>query len=92
MRDAARTLGLGERQLERLFAAEVGIGPKTFARVARLERALTLMGGTARGQAALATAAGYADESHLIREFRALALATPAEIARERHVGFVQAG
>jgi AraC-like DNA-binding protein len=92
VRDTARTLGLGERQLERLFAAEVGIGPKTFARVARLERALALMrGGTARGQAALAAAAGYADESHLIREFRALALATPSEIARERHVGFVQA-
>jgi len=90
VRDTARALGLGERQLERLFAAEVGIGPKTFARVARLERALELMGGAARGQAALAAAAGYADESHFIRDFRALALATPAEVARERHVGFVQ--
>ena len=28
--------------------------------------------------------------SHLIREFRALAHATPAELARERRVGFIQ--
>jgi AraC-like DNA-binding protein len=92
VREVARELGLGERQLERLFAAHVGLGPKAFARIARLERAVLLMGGPSRGQATLAAAAGYADESHLIREFRALAGTTPAELARERRVGFVQAG
>ena len=90
VRSVARALGVGERQLERLFAAHVGIGPKAFARVARFERALGLMDGPLRGQATLAAAAGYSDESHLIREFRALAHATPAELARERRVGFVQ--
>ena len=90
VRAVARELGLSERQLERLFTTHVGLGPKAFARVARLERAVQLMGGAVRGQAALASLAGYADESHLIREFRALALATPAELARERRVGFVQ--
>ena len=40
---------------------------------------------------ALAYAAGYADQSHLIREFRALAGVTPARYAAERaRVGFVQ--
>ncbi|HEX5101920.1 MAG TPA: helix-turn-helix domain-containing protein [Polyangiaceae bacterium] len=91
VRSVSRELGLGERQLERLFSAHVGILPKAFARVARFERALALMNGPLRGQATLAAAAGYSDESHLIREFRALARATPAELARERHVGFVQA-
>jgi AraC-like DNA-binding protein len=90
VRSVALTLGLGERQLERLFSAHVGIGPKAFARVSRFERALALMDGPLRGQAALAAAAGYSDESHLIREFRALARATPAELAHERRVGFVQ--
>jgi AraC-like DNA-binding protein len=90
VRGVARELGLGERQLERLFTAHVGLGPKAFARVARFERALMLMREAFPGQAALAAAAGYADESHLIREFRALARATPAELARERRVGFVQ--
>jgi len=92
VRDVARELGLGERQLERLFAAHVGVGPKAFARIARLERAVTLMAGPLRGQATLAATAGYSDESHLIREFRALAGTTPAELARERRVGFVQVG
>lgn len=92
VRGVAAELGISERQLERLFAERVGGGPKHFARVVRLERAVQLMGTALRGQAALAAAAGYADEPHLIREFRALARATPAELARERRVGFVQGG
>lgn len=92
VRAVAAEVGVSERQLERLFAERVGSGPKHFARVVRLERAVRLMGTPLRGQAALAAAAGYADEPHLIREFRALARATPAELARERRVGFVQAG
>jgi len=83
-------LGVSERQLERLFSAHVGLGPKAFARVARLERAVALLGGFVRAQAALAARAGYSDESHLIREFRVLTLTTPAELARERRVGFIQ--
>jgi AraC-like DNA-binding protein len=90
VRRVARALGLGERQLERLFAEQVGLGPKRFARIARLERAVALLETPIRGQAALAAHAGYADESHLIREFKALAAITPSEFARERHVGFVQ--
>ena len=39
----------------------------------------------------LAAEAGYYDQAHLIREVRALAGTTPAELAREsREVGFVQ--
>lgn len=92
IRGVAAELGVSERQLERLFAERIGSGPKHFARVVRLERAVRLMGTPLRGQAALAAAAGYADEPHLIREFRALACATPSELARERRVGFVQGG
>lgn len=92
VRSMASALGVSERQLERLFRERLGYGPKQFARIVRLERAVALMRTPLRGQAVLAAAAGYADESHLIREFRALAGATPAELARERRVGFVQAG
>jgi len=91
VRAAALRLGLSERHLERLFAQHVGIGPKLFARVARLERTVALLGTTLGDQAALAAAAGYADESHLLRDFRQLAGAPPAELLRKRHVGFVQA-
>ncbi len=36
----ARDVGLGERQLERNFLERVGLGPKAFGRVARLQRLL----------------------------------------------------
>ncbi|WP_405593047.1 helix-turn-helix domain-containing protein [Streptomyces sp. NBC_01190] len=67
---AART-GLGERQLRRRCAAAFGYGPKTLARVLRLQRALTLArAGTP--YATVAAESGYADQPHLSREVRAL--------------------
>ncbi len=88
--DVAADVGLGSRQLERAFRNEVGISPKEAARVARLHRATALIGA---GEASLATAAyraGYHDQSHMTREFRALTGVTPAIWADERRVGFVQ--
>ncbi|HUF35880.1 MAG TPA: AraC family transcriptional regulator [Gemmatimonadales bacterium] len=98
VREVAAALGVGERRLERAFAHAVGIGPKALTRVLRLRRAVRAIGrGTAAGPrigwAALAHDAGYADQPHLIREFRALAGMTPARYAAERGiVGFVQDG
>ena len=75
----ADALGLGERQLRRRFAAEVGYGPKTFARIARFGAAVELL---RRGAppAEAAYAAGYADQPHLTREVVALAGRTPASL------------
>jgi AraC-like DNA-binding protein len=74
----ATHVGLGERQLERLFLERVGYGPKAFARVVRLQRAI---GAIARGSIAswarLALSCGYSDQAHLVREFRALTGVTP---------------
>ncbi len=93
VRDVAMAVRLSERQLERLFLERVGLRPKLFARVMRLQRAVALDSGTVAGsQAELALHAGYADESHLIREFRALAGLSPRALAEERRVGSVQDG
>jgi len=86
---AARS-GWSERQLERCFLERVGIGPKRFARVVRFERALTLARDGRLSQAQVAAHAGYADEPHLLREFRVLAGLTPRALTNERNVGFVQ--
>ncbi|MET7642190.1 helix-turn-helix domain-containing protein [Streptomyces sp. NPDC005426] len=68
----ARTVGLGPRQLHRRSLAAFGYGPKTLARVLRLQRALALVRtGTPYAEAALA--AGCADQAHLAREMRELA-------------------
>ncbi|MGA5816869.1 helix-turn-helix domain-containing protein [Kitasatospora sp. NPDC094028] len=68
----AAAVGLGARQLHRRSLAAFGYGPKTLARVLRLQRALAL----ARSGvplAATADRAGYADQAHLARDVRELA-------------------
>ncbi|MBW8798603.1 MAG: helix-turn-helix transcriptional regulator [Streptomyces sp.] len=69
---AAGELGLGARQLQRRSRAAFGYGPKTLARVLRMQRALAL----ARAGVPLAETAvraGYADQPHLSRDVRELA-------------------
>ena len=68
----AGALGLGERQLRRRFAAAVGYGPKTFARVERFRAALALVR-AGEPLARAAAEAGYADQAHMTREIAALA-------------------
>lgn len=69
---AADAAGLGVRQLHRRSLDAFGYGPKTLARILRLQRALALVrGGVPYGEAALL--AGCADQAHLAREMRALA-------------------
>lgn len=68
----AEAVGLGARQLHRRSLAAFGYGPKTLARILRLQRALAL----ARSGVPLAETAarsGYADQAHLARDVRELA-------------------
>lgn len=82
VREAAAAACLSERQLARRFAARVGIAPKTFGRVMRLQRAAGAMAsGTSVSSAA--TLAGYADQAHLTRDTRDLAGVTPRMLMRE---------
>lgn len=78
----AADVGLSERQLRRRFEAAVGYGPKRLGRVFRFQRLLDLIhaGHHAAGWAQLAVTAGYADQSHLIRECSALAGGPPTAL------------
>ncbi|MGW6286787.1 DUF6597 domain-containing transcriptional factor [Streptomyces sp. NPDC055107] len=68
----AAEVGLGARQLHRRSLAAFGYGPKTLARILRLQRALSLVrAGVPYAEAA--GAAGCVDQAHLAREMRALA-------------------
>ncbi|MFJ6769708.1 helix-turn-helix domain-containing protein, partial [Kitasatospora sp. NPDC091257] len=67
----AGTVGLGARQLHRRSLTAFGYGPKTLARILRMQRALAL----ARAGVPLADTAaraGYADQAHLSRDVREL--------------------
>jgi AraC-like DNA-binding protein len=83
--EVSERLGVSERQLLRRFEPAVGYGPKTFQRVARLQRWLHL---TRReptmGTADLALAAGYADQPHLGREVTRLTGVSPVALLAER--------
>lgn len=90
MTDLARHAALSPRQLRTLFVAEVGVGPKTVARLFRFEQVTRAIGSTVRtgrrlDLTAVAYACGYADLSHLDRDFRALVGVGPsAWLAEER--------
>jgi len=90
----AAALGISPRRLTDIFTAEAGLAPKAFARIARFRRALA----RARRErdpdwAQLAAACGYCDQSHLIRDFVALAgdpptalLGRPGDRVKDDHV------
>ncbi|MBE4750335.1 AraC family transcriptional regulator [Corallococcus sp. ZKHCc1 1396] len=94
VRSLEQVMGVGARQVERRFLATVGLSPKVLCRIERLQHALALLQGPRAVEGAeLALAAGYYDQAHQVREFRALAGLTPGAYARERaqaEVGFVQ--
>lgn len=78
----ARDLDLPVRRLQRLFAEYVGASPKWVLRRARLhEAAARADEGTGIDWAALATDLGYADQSHLIRDFTSAVGSPPSRYA-----------
>jgi len=83
--EVAERLGLLPRTLQRRFAAHVGLSPKRFGRVQRLQRVVRGLDGWAQVDwAATAARHGYCDQAHLADEFRDLADVTPAGYLRSR--------
>lgn len=74
--------GVSPRQLERTFLERVGTGPKRFSRLLRFRRVVREIRAHPRAWLDGAMAAGFYDQSHLIREFRTFAGMTPGELAR----------
>lgn len=85
----AAEVGWSGRHLTDRFRAEVGLRPKEAARVARFDRARRALRPGGR-LADVAAGHGFADQSHLVREFRALAGCTPSRWLADEF-GFVQA-
>ncbi len=75
-------VGLSDARLTGLFRQQVGVTPKRYARIHRLDRALTLLAREGASLAAVAQAAGYYDQPHMNAEFRKLAGLTPRQFLR----------
>ncbi|MFB4282462.1 helix-turn-helix domain-containing protein [Nonomuraea sp. MTCD27] len=75
----AESLGWSHRHLVARFQDQIGLPPKTAARVIRFGRALRLLrSGTALAE--VAAECGFYDQAHMNREFRALGDTTPGQI------------
>jgi AraC-like DNA-binding protein len=72
----AERVGVGERYLRGLFAREIGLSPKQFARVSRVRAVLAMAG--QRRWAAVAEEAGFFDQAHMIGDFREVMGVPPA--------------
>lgn len=79
----AAEIGVTDRTLRRLSAAEFGYGPRTLSRILRLQRLLGRMADAHLSLAGLAAEAGFADQAHMNRDVLALTSLTPGEIRRQ---------
>lgn len=75
---------LSKKQFEREFNTLVGMNPKEYIRIVRLQKALALLQQKRNdiNHAQIAYASGYADQSHYIREFKRLSGYTPQSLLR----------
>jgi AraC-like DNA-binding protein len=82
----AQELAISQRQLERLFLRQVGMSPKQYAQLVRVEAArLALKQAQGARAAGIAADMGYFDQAHFIREFSAVVGMTPqAYLQRNR--------
>jgi len=69
--DMTAAAGVGERQLERHFKQYIGLSPKFYARIIRFSTIFQLIEQQDPSWAGLAYEAGYFDQSHFIRNFKA---------------------
>jgi AraC-like DNA-binding protein len=79
--ELARCSGTHTRTLARLFDQAVGLSPKRFVRIVRLQAALRALP-AGDSWAGVAMELGYCDQAHFIREVRELFGTTPREIMR----------
>jgi len=84
----AAQVGMSTRYMRRIVHRDAGLSPKAYARTLRFLGAMRLADARSRTSggvwARIAAEAGFFDQSHLIRESRALAGFTPQELWQER--------
>lgn len=81
----AERMGVNHKRVQRMALRDFGMPPKLVMRRARvLDMASQLLGVADRSEA-MAHSLRYYDQSHLIRDFRALTGMTPGDLTRAQH-------
>lgn len=80
--EVARAVGTSERQLHRLFQAQLQQSPRAYVMQQRLGRAVDLLRGTRLAIADIAQRCGYADQSALTHALRRAGQLTPAALRK----------
>jgi len=83
--DLAAEVGWSRRHLVSRFHQQVGLPPKTAARVIRFSHLLSRFGDAQAGQwSRIAAECGYYDQAHMNRDFREFAGTTPTDYLARR--------
>lgn len=93
MTELYELIPISPRQLQREFKSRIGISPKAYMRLARMnaiQRYLNVNGNP--DLTALSYDHGFSDQSHFIREFRALTGTRPGRFQKERSRFIVNPG
>lgn len=76
------SIGWSRKHFTERFRREIGLPPKSVARMMRFHHACRLAQRGGNGWAMIAAESGYADQAHLVRDFAELAGETPRAWAR----------
>ncbi|MCV7176208.1 AraC family transcriptional regulator [Mycolicibacterium sphagni] len=76
--------GLAPKRLTALFGSQVGLTPKAYLRVRRLQSALLRLEAATHSGADIAADLGYFDQAHFVRDFRSFTAITPSQYPRRR--------
>jgi AraC-like DNA-binding protein len=71
-------VNLSQRQIERLYQQQVGLSPKFYSRLLRIEAARRALKQPQQSLTDLGIQMGFYDQSHFIREFKAIIGMTPS--------------
>lgn len=84
----AALTGATERQLQRKFEEQIGISPKRYAGITRMQYALKMLRkkSAALSLAGVACESGFFDQAHLIREMKNLSGLTPGQYLNPQNV------
>lgn len=87
--DLAAEVGWSPRRVQVHFRDQIGLPPKTIARIIRLHRALRMLLPGDRRASDVAAECGYWDQAHLNRDFRTLSGYTPIDLVKALKPGHV---